>query len=98
MIEAEGEIEGGVAEPSAFGVEENRSARALKNVLRTDVAVNKRALRRQCRLRERIEARRKLRMRAAGRAQVRLDADRLERVVVRERGRNGSGRRRCAHG
>ena len=50
--------------------------------------MNQSALRRQRRLRELIEARRKLRVRAAGRAQIGLDADRLERVVVRKRSRN----------
>src|SRR6478609_10924260 len=89
MIETEGKIEGGVAEPGAFGVKEHRSGRALENILRTDVAVNKRTLGRQRRMRELIEARCKLRVRAAGRAQIRLEADRLERVVVGERRRNG---------
>ena len=50
--------------------------------------MNQRPLGRERRLRELIEARGKLRVCAAGRAQVWLDADRLERAVVRERGRN----------
>ena len=88
MIETEGEIEGGVAEPGAFGVEEHRPLGALQDVLGADVAVNQRPLRRERRMRELVETRGKLRMGAAGRAQVRLDADRLERGVVGEGGGN----------
>src|SRR6202023_36501 len=82
MIETEGKIEGGIAEPRAFGVEKHRSIRTFKDVLRADVAVNQSALRRERRMRELVEACFKLRVRAASRAQIGFDADRLERLVV----------------
>src|SRR6202042_2450874 len=88
MIKAEGKIESGIAEPGAFGVEEHRPGKSLEDVLRTDVAVNQSALRRQRRTREFVESRCELRVRAASRAQIRLDSDRFERLVVGERGWN----------
>ena len=89
MIKAEGEIEGGIAEPGAFGVEEHRPSRASKNVLRTDVAVNQRALRRERHAASSSKRDGKLGMGTGRRAQIGLDADRLERLVIGERGRNG---------
>ena len=44
MVEAKGQIEGGVAEPRALGIEEDRTARAKKNIFRADVAVHDREL------------------------------------------------------
>ena len=93
MVETERNIEGGIAEPGAFGVEEHRPELAIKDVLRAHVAVNQRAFGRKRCPRERLEARRQRRVGAAGRAEIGLDADRLERAVVGERCRNaGIGR------
>jgi hypothetical protein len=86
VVETKRKIEGGIAEPGAFGVEEDGPARPLHNVLRTDVAVNQRALRLERGPSERVESRCKLGMRPACGAQVRLDPDRFERIVVREGG------------
>ena len=44
MVETERKVEGGIAEPRAFGVEEHRSVRPDKDVLRADVAMNQRTL------------------------------------------------------
>ena len=88
VVETERKIKGRIAEPCAFGVEEDWPERPLHNVLRTDIAVNQRALRLERGPRERVEARCKPRMGAACGAQVRLDADRFERVVIGEGGRD----------
>ena len=42
MVQTEGWIEGGIAEPGALGVEEYGPARADDNVLRADVAMDER--------------------------------------------------------
>src|SRR6202163_4235633 len=44
VVQAKGEIEGRVAVASAFGIQEDRSARAAQQVLRTHVAVHEGAL------------------------------------------------------
>src|SRR5271157_1474750 len=87
MIEAEGEIKGRVAEPCAFGIKIDGSQRTDQNVLRTDVAVHERALGRECPMAKRAQLARKRWMRASGRAQVGIDPEGFERVVVRECGR-----------
>ena len=40
VVQAEGDVEGGVAIPGAFGIEEYRTARAGEDVLRADVAMH----------------------------------------------------------
>src|SRR5208282_4548821 len=62
VVETERKIKGRIAEPCAFGVEEDGPKRPLHNVLRTDIAVNQRALRLERGPRERVEARCKPRM------------------------------------
>ena len=81
MVEAKGQIEGGVAEPRALGIEKHRTARAEKNILRTDVSMHDRELRPRGALRQRLENRRKIRMRARRRQQIRFDAQVMERRV-----------------
>ncbi len=44
VVEAEGQVEGRLAVPGAFGIEQHRSGRANEDVLRTDVAVHQESL------------------------------------------------------
>ena len=84
MIKAEGDVEGRVAEPGAFGVEEDRPVRPDQDVLRADVAVDQRPFGRQRGRRDRFNPGGQRRMRTGGRAQIGLDADRLESPVMGE--------------
>ena len=86
MVETERKVERRIAEPGAFGVEEDRPERPSQDVLRTDVAVNQRALRSKRRPRKRVEALLELGVRTTRGAQVWLDADRFERFVIGEGG------------
>ena len=96
MVEAEGEIEGRVAVPGAFGVEEHRAARPDQDVFRADVAMHQRAA--ACAAvisASRPSGAGEIGMRAARGDQIRLDADRVETVVGGEvaRDRGIAGRR-----
>jgi len=45
VIEAEGEVEGGIAVPRALGIKEDRACWTDQDVLRADVAMHQRKLR-----------------------------------------------------
>ena len=81
VVEAKSQIEGGVAEPRALGVEKHRTARAEQNIFGADVPMHDRELRPSGALRQRLENRCQIRMRPRRRQQVRFDAQVMERDV-----------------
>ena len=85
VVEAESDVEGGIADPRAFRVKKDGALRAFQNVLRADVAVHQRPPGRKRLAGEHLVERGELRMLAPGRAQIGLDPDRLECPVMRER-------------
>ena len=88
VIEAEREIERGIAPPGALGIEEHRSVRAAQDVLRADIAVHQRTLVGLGGGDEVVKRRREVGMRAGGRDQIGLQADVVEDPVGGEVGRD----------
>ena len=84
MVEAEGDIEGRVSVPGAFGVEEDRAARADQNVLRRDVAVHEGLLAGERLARKPHQLLGDARVLLGRRLQIGLQADRMKNVVRRE--------------
>jgi hypothetical protein len=84
MIEAEGEIESGIAEPSALGVYEDRAIRPDEDVLRTDIAVDDRQLGARGLLRQLFQSGRTIGMRSRRRQQVGLEAQGIKYRIGRE--------------
>src|SRR6516162_3477756 len=96
VIEAEGEIEGGIPEPGAFRIDEDRALRSNQNVLWAEIAVNQGQLGARCRFSELLQSRGPVRMSLRGSQQVRLKADRMENRVGRKLRRRGRGSRKFA--
>ena len=88
MIEAEGEIEGRVAVPGAFGIEEDRAMRPGHDVLGADVAMDQGQLRRRRPVGQSFELRGKRRVTPSGGAEIRLEPQRLEQRAGREHRRD----------
>src|SRR5437764_4602681 len=81
MIEAERQVERGIAKPRALGVDEHRTSGAEKNVLRADIAMDDGEFRLRGRVRNMVETAGQVGMGACRGEQIRLDAERVERGV-----------------
>ena len=95
MVEAEGEVEGGIAHRGAFGVEDHRAFGPDQDVLGADIAVDQRRAGARPggveRVGERGEARRKVGVHAGGGEEVGFDAERVEVARVAEGVRSKPG-------
>ena len=94
MVLDECEVEGGIAECRAFGIQDDRPFRPRQNVLRAEIAVNHRKLVRARRIDERREPVGQIAVRAASGGEIRFQPNRIENGVVGE----SRGHRRIARG
>ena len=85
MIQTEREVERRIAVPRAFCVEEYGTVGAAQNIFRADVAVHERELGAAGDIDEPLQLLREIGMRARRRGEIRLEADRKEDVIGRER-------------
>ncbi len=84
MVEAEGQVEGRVADAGAFGIEEHRAVRPEQDILRADVAVDHRQASRRGAAAQRKQLRFEVRMPGGGGFEVGLQPDMLEYLGGRE--------------
>ena len=84
VIEAEGGIEGRIAVPGAFGIDEHRPARTDQDVLRADVAVDEGTSGRCRDPDQRVETPLQIAMHFSGGHQIGLEPDGVEAFVRRE--------------
>ena len=91
MIQHERQVERRIAEPRAFGVENHRTHRTGKKILRAEIAVDQHAFGAARRFDQREKTRRQVRVGARGCDEIRLEPDREENVVGRKtRGKIGA--------
>src|SRR5215472_19276152 len=84
MVETEGKIERRIAEPRAFGVQENRTVPADENVLRADVPMHQRQIGGESQ-RGKLEQRSGNHWMATRRRfEIRLEPDRVKNVAGRK--------------
>src|SRR5690606_9458408 len=95
MVETEGNVEGGIAVPGAFGIEQDRPGRAGKDVLRADIAMDEGNAAAERLARQIVQLRGNLRMTQRRSAEIGLEADAAENVVRRKFPRHCRIVRRC---
>src|SRR5437762_7462925 len=95
MIEAEGEIERGIAVACGFSVEEHRALRSAQYILRADVAMHQCNARSCNAIRKITDPFSEVRMLVRSVQQVRLKTEHVELCIIRERLGDTVPARRC---